>query len=471
MGARDSFFNARPDDQVYVVREDADGKSYVQFGDGVTGAKLPSGQGNVSAQYRTGSGANGNLVAGTTPSAATRLTGLDKVLLPGPAVGGAEPEAEDGARVAAPGTHAEPRPSRQSRGLRGRALAVPGVVKARATWAEPEALPVLRLTVLTASESQADADKVAETLRALDRAKGPRRLRVGRDPGRAEVRADRAHGRDDPRRIESDMRTAILEALGVSGEEANGIAGDHGLFSLAERQFGQSAHSSQIMAAVQQVTGVSWVTLTCAQPVIELSPRRFSSSRTPAAVSLLPKPKLKLQVFKPLLPLFTLPLLPKVYKAIPCEDTRVLALDTSICNSTLVARGRFQQGGVMRAQLGDPARIPAEIPARPPSFRFFRQLCGSNGPIKASDAALFSSPFKGEVGRGMGEMHRVPIPTLALPLKGREQSAVSPGPTRKSEGAPFKGGSRNGRGKSPPVPLFSKGGVAAAFASAHITPL
>jgi hypothetical protein len=31
----------------------------------------------------------------------------------------------------------------------------------------------------------------------------------------------------------------------------------------------------------------------------------------------------------------------------------------------------------------------------------------------------YSSPFKGEVGRGMGESDR-PIPTLALPLKGRE---------------------------------------------------
>ena len=31
-------------------------------------------------------------------------------------------------------------------------------------------------------------------------------------------------------------------------------------------------------------------------------------------------------------------------------------------------------------------------------------------------------------------MHPVPIPTLALPLKGREQTAASPGPTGKSEG-------------------------------------
>lgn len=329
----DSFFNAQPNDQVYVVREDADGKSYVQTGDGKTGAKLPSGQGNVSVQYRTGSGATGSLQTGTTPSAATRLTGLDKVLMPGPAVGGAAPEAEDGARIAAPGRMQSLGRLVSLADYEAEALAVPGVVKARATWAEPGGVPVLRLTVLTASESQADADKVAQTLRALDRAKGARRYALEVIQGaRKYVQVAMTVGYD-PRRIASDVRNAIIEALGVAGEEANGIAGDHGLFSLSERQFGQSAHSSQLIAAVQQVTGVSWVTLTAAQPVIELSPMILRPAQT--AVSLFAKPKLPL--FKPLLPLFTLPLLPKIYKAIPCEDARVLALDIQHLKLDLVA--------------------------------------------------------------------------------------------------------------------------------------
>ena len=67
------------------------------------------------------------------------------------------------------------------------------------------------------------------------------------------------------------MRAAILEALGVSGLEADGIAGDGGLFSLERRGFGQSAHSSQILAAVQQVDGVAWVRLPRARFVLEAS--------------------------------------------------------------------------------------------------------------------------------------------------------------------------------------------------------
>jgi hypothetical protein len=47
----------------------------------------------------------------------------------------------------------------------------------------------------------------------------------------------------------------------------------------------------------------------------------------------------------------------------------------------------------------------------------FVELCDPDG---------FSSPFIGEVGRGIGvsKMSRFPIPTLALPLKGREYSAA-----------------------------------------------
>jgi hypothetical protein len=50
---RQSFSGVRPGEHVYVVREDADGKSWVQFGDGKSGARLRSGRGNVRAVYRS----------------------------------------------------------------------------------------------------------------------------------------------------------------------------------------------------------------------------------------------------------------------------------------------------------------------------------------------------------------------------------------------------------------------------------
>jgi hypothetical protein len=42
------------------------------------------------------------------------------------------------------------------------------------------------------------------------------------------------------------------------------------------------------------------------------------------------------------------------------------------------------------------------------------------------EAYLNSSPFKGEVGRGMGRNARYPIPSPALPLKGRENETRPP---------------------------------------------
>src|SRR5262249_35999938 len=99
----DTLFESGPHDQVYVVREDADGKSYVQFGDGQTGARLASGRGNVVAHFRTGSSSDGPLKPDAKPQPAARLPGLDKVFMPEPVTGGAAPENEDSARAAAPG--------------------------------------------------------------------------------------------------------------------------------------------------------------------------------------------------------------------------------------------------------------------------------------------------------------------------------------------------------------------------------
>jgi hypothetical protein len=267
----DTFFAAGPDDRVYIVREDDDGKSWVQFGDGTNGARLPSGKGNVVARWRTGSGSTGPVKAGTTPQPGSRLDGLDKVLLPGDVVGGAAPETEAVARVAAPGRMQSLGRLVSLADFEAEALAVPGVTKARATWTDPGGMPCVQLTVLTASESPEDADKVAATLSEIDRTRGPRRHVLRVIPGTRRYVSLHVVAAFDQRRREADMRAAILEALGVSGLEADGIAGDGGLFSLERRGFGQSAHSSQILAAVQQVDGVAWVRLPRARFVLEAS--------------------------------------------------------------------------------------------------------------------------------------------------------------------------------------------------------
>src|ERR1700730_16021939 len=51
-------------DRVYIVRQDEDGGTTVQFGDGLTGARVPTGINNVYARWRKGSGLSGMVKAG-----------------------------------------------------------------------------------------------------------------------------------------------------------------------------------------------------------------------------------------------------------------------------------------------------------------------------------------------------------------------------------------------------------------------
>lgn len=49
-----NFYNAKENDQVYIVRQNDDGDSLVTFGDGVRGERVPSGANNIIANYRFG---------------------------------------------------------------------------------------------------------------------------------------------------------------------------------------------------------------------------------------------------------------------------------------------------------------------------------------------------------------------------------------------------------------------------------
>jgi len=57
-----SFYGAAPNDRIYMCLMDDDGNTWVQFGDGKTGARLPAGVDNVKLIYRTGIGARNGLL-------------------------------------------------------------------------------------------------------------------------------------------------------------------------------------------------------------------------------------------------------------------------------------------------------------------------------------------------------------------------------------------------------------------------
>ncbi|MCP4463729.1 MAG: hypothetical protein GY819_13120 [Planctomycetaceae bacterium] len=263
----DTFFNSSASDLVYVVREDKDGNSLVQFGDGVTGARLSSGRNNVVALYRSGTGASGKLEQDKKPSATGKLTQLEKVFLPGEVVGGGEAETLDTTRAAAPARM-------QSLGrlvgladFEAEALALPGVVNVRADWAAPQGTPLIRIIVLTETASLAAVSQVQQSLAGYNRCRGPARFPILVELGLFQyVYLNLRVGYAATYR-QANVETAVKLALGQVGEEDSGIETRSGLFSLALRRFGQGAHRSQILSAVQQVDGVTWVEIDDAQAI------------------------------------------------------------------------------------------------------------------------------------------------------------------------------------------------------------
>ena len=97
-----TLYGAGPADRAYAVGTDEQGATYVQFGDGEHGARLPSGTNNVRARYRKGLGAGGNVGAGALAQLLDRPLGVKGVSNPLGAGGGVDPEPETAARATMP---------------------------------------------------------------------------------------------------------------------------------------------------------------------------------------------------------------------------------------------------------------------------------------------------------------------------------------------------------------------------------
>ena len=91
-----------PNGRSYVTRTGDDSKTTVVFGNGVRGARVPTGVENVKAVYRTGIGKPGNVKAEQISLLATKPLGVKDVINPIRASGGADRESRDQARRNAP---------------------------------------------------------------------------------------------------------------------------------------------------------------------------------------------------------------------------------------------------------------------------------------------------------------------------------------------------------------------------------
>ncbi len=255
----DAFFGHAPDEQIYIVREDAEGRSFVQFGDGETGARLPSGLKNVVAVYRSGVGAHGAIKPGATPTASERPPGFDKLSLAGIVSGGADPEDGDKAREAAPGKVQSLGRLVSIQDYETETLGVPGVVTAAAAWDLHAGVPAIILRVLLEAGREAEFNDVRATLAHAQRCSGPDRFPLVVEQALLRYAfVDVSYARDPSYRQE-DVEAGLRAALGLVDDAA---AQRSGLFGLRARRLGEREYASRIEGRLQNVAGVLWCKVT-----------------------------------------------------------------------------------------------------------------------------------------------------------------------------------------------------------------
>jgi hypothetical protein len=264
-----TFFGRTFDEQIYIVREDANNDSWVQFGDGKTGARLPSGIKNVVAKHRTGTGAFGAIKPDTKVQAGARLEKLDKIQMPGVAAGGSEPESGENARQAAPGKIQSLGRLVSLKDFENEVLGISGVTRVAASWELEDNIALLFITVLMERGREKEIDDAREVIAGFNVCRGPNRFHVRVRQGQLQyVALDVVYGLD-PTYQEDQVKAEIKKVLGAITIQPAGATdttktntGDsdatRGLFSVHRRRFGEREYATKIAGTVQNVAGVVW---------------------------------------------------------------------------------------------------------------------------------------------------------------------------------------------------------------------
>jgi hypothetical protein len=245
-----SLFGTGPRDRVYVVRIGADGNVTVEFGDGVTGARLPTGVENVKATYRVGTGTQGMVAADRITLLLTRPMGVRSVDNPVPAGLGADPEQLVDARRNAPQKVVTFDRVVSLTDFEDFARIFAGIAKALAGWVWDGASREVHVTV--AGVAGAGVDPGGKTFQHLvaaitDFGDPHQRFKIDTyDPQRFGVEAGIfVEAGRDPATVLADANAALI-----------------GAFGFEQRSLAQPVFESEVIAALQGSPGVLAVDLT-----------------------------------------------------------------------------------------------------------------------------------------------------------------------------------------------------------------
>jgi hypothetical protein len=241
-----NLLDSKPEDRVFTLALDLEGRPKVGFGDGITGALPSTGQDNITLDYRVGIGLGGRVKAGQLNMLMSRPLGLDGVTNPLPSEGGADPEAIEDLRQNIPLYCRTMDRVVSLSDFADFAKGFAGIAKARAERVKLPHLPAPGVVLTVAGEEAAPVLETGEFYQTLRKAL----VDSGIPFARFQLRNFQlryfflaAKILPHPDYVADDVRAAAEQAL----REA---------FSFEARDFAKNVFASQVLTVLQQVEGV-----------------------------------------------------------------------------------------------------------------------------------------------------------------------------------------------------------------------
>ncbi|MBS0160992.1 MAG: putative baseplate assembly protein [Nitrospira sp.] len=243
------FYGHGPTERIYITRRDDEGRTTIRFGDGISGARLPTGQNNVRAEYRKGIGLGGLARTGQLSLLMSRPLGLKGVLNPEAAQGAEDPESRDDARTNAPLTVLTLDRAVSLQDYEDFARTFSGVAKAQAVWVWDGRKRSIFLTVAgPAGELLEEGGSVITKLKASLRTYGDPFVVFTVKPYRQAWFEVEGTVTIDP----DHVIEVVMNAISADLQQR---------YALEARAFGQPVALSEVIAAIQAVPGVVAVDL------------------------------------------------------------------------------------------------------------------------------------------------------------------------------------------------------------------
>jgi predicted phage baseplate assembly protein len=239
-----SFYGHGPEERIYVTRTNDGGKTTVIFGDGKTGARLPTGQENVRAKYRKGIGLAGLVKANQISELLTRPLGVRSVTNPMAPSGAGDPENLVDARRNSPLTVLTLGRIVSLQDYEDFARAFAGIDKALASWAWNGEKRVVFVTVAGAkgAEVKSSSPLYENLLKAMREAGDPA------VPLQVESYVPSLFRLEAAAKVNPDyLPEKVLAAIEQKLRES---------FSFEARNFGQPVNLSEVIAIMHAVPGV-----------------------------------------------------------------------------------------------------------------------------------------------------------------------------------------------------------------------